>query len=689
MTSRAATIDAGGPAAAEALPEAREVVAPVRGGAMKFAFASGSRPLEGYTLKRGIGRGGFGEVYFATSDAGKEVAVKHIERNLEVELRGVGQCLNLKHPNLIDLYDIRYDEQGDAWVVMEYVAGQSLKDTIDRNPNGLPLDQVNFWFKGIAAGVSYLHDHGIVHRDLKPGNIFEDTNFVKIGDYGLSKFISCSRRSGQTESVGTFHYMAPEIGKGVYGKEIDIYALGVALYEMLTGRVPFDGESSQEIIMKHLTAEPDLAGVPQPYRTIIERALQKDPEKRYHNATEMLAALSAPVAGTKLGPGAPLVRPVPADDPIEYRLAEPLYIGDENEGIEFGELHEDPSKAIVNAEIVGRGGARTPAPEPVARAAGTGWRRLRQWWDHGPMTTTVKIGLLVVAAVIAAIHGGWLLVAAVAAGSVYLVYRGFRLLVAALGRRAHATPAVAGAAPAHIPRGDAVSGLRGGGWHPLRWEQDGRQLLREKTAGDRVGELTGSMLGAALIAGVLTVVMTAIGAESLDNSTNSLAGPVWLWLMTTAGAWLVLGAGKFWEGSPGEAVKRRFLMLVLGLSLGAIGFLSSQYLMVRMDNQAVRGMGILRDSFDSSSSLPKLPAFLGYFGALFLTIGWWKQTDPLRSSRLRIGPILITVLFAWLWLFAFPFPQPWGFMLVAAISIAVQLSAPWLSPNQRNAALGR
>jgi hypothetical protein len=268
-------------------------------------------------------------------------------------------------------------------------------------------------------------------------------------------------------------------------------------------------------------------------------------------------------------------------------------------------------------------------------------------------------------------------VAAVAAGSAYLVYRGFRLLTSALGRR---TPATA-TANEPIPRSP--------GWHPLRWEQDGRQLLREKTAGDRVGELTGSMLGAALIAGVLTVVMTAIGGEALDNSRNALAGPAWLWLMTTAGAWLVLGAGKALEGSPGEAVRRRFLMLVLGLALGAVGFVSSQYLMVRMDNQAVRGMGLIRDWYDSSANLPKLPAFLGYFGALFLTIGWWKQTDPLRSSRLRIGPILITVLFAWLWLFAIPFPQPWGFMLVAAISIAVQLSAPWLSPDQRTAALAR
>src|SRR5262245_5049393 len=356
MISRAAMIDPGPEAAAEAAA-ARE-----RGGAMKFQYASGARPLEGFVIKRGIGRGGFGEVYFATSDAGKEVALKHIERNLEVELRGVGQCLNLKHPNLIDLYDIRYDDQGDAWVVMEYVAGASLKDTIDRNPNGLPLEQVNFWFRGIAEGVAYLHEHGIVHRDLKPGNIFADAGYVKIGDYGLSKFISTSRRSGQTESVGTFHYMAPEIGKGVYGKEIDIYALGIVLFEMITGRTPFDGESSQEIIMKHLTADPDLSGVPQPYRTIIQRALQKDPEKRFHNAAEMVALLNpspAPVVAVRLGPGG-----IATSALAGSKLASgPLYMADDCAGMEFGPLQIHTENASPYAEVV-----RSGAPAPPANA---------------------------------------------------------------------------------------------------------------------------------------------------------------------------------------------------------------------------------------------------------------------------------------------------------------------------------
>ena len=174
---------------------------------------------------------------------------------------------------------------------MEYVAGESLQDVIERNPNGMPRDQIQFWLEGIARGLAYLHDHGIVHRDLKPGNLFLDQGVVKIGDYGLSKFISCSCRSGQTESVGTFHYMAPEIGLGRYGKEIDVYALGILLYEMLTGHVPFEGESSQEIIMKHLTADPDLDRLPAVFRPVVGRALAKDPERRYRSVGEMMSAL--------------------------------------------------------------------------------------------------------------------------------------------------------------------------------------------------------------------------------------------------------------------------------------------------------------------------------------------------------------------------------------------------------------
>ncbi len=153
---------------------------------MKFAFAPEATPLAGYTIKRAIDRGGFGEVYYALSDSGKEVALKLLQRNQQVELRGVSQCLNLKHPNLVTIFDIRTDAEGDHWVVMEYVSGKSLEAVLDEHPKGLPLSEVEDWLAGIAAGTAFLHDRGIVHRDLKPANVFRENGVVKIGDVGLS-----------------------------------------------------------------------------------------------------------------------------------------------------------------------------------------------------------------------------------------------------------------------------------------------------------------------------------------------------------------------------------------------------------------------------------------------------------------------------------------------------------------------
>src|SRR3954452_23873947 len=255
---------------------------------MRFSYSSGQRPLDGYTIKRGIGRGGFGEVYYALSDGGKEVALKLVRGDTQVELRGVAQCLNLKHPNLVALYDLRSDAQGDHWVVMEYVAGEPLSAVISRHPSGLPRELAREWFLALARAVAYLHDHGIVHRDLKPANVFIENGTVKVGDYGLSKSFSTSQRTAQTQSVGTVHYMAPEISTGNYNKQIDTYAAGVILYEMVTGRVPFDGESAGEILMKHLTSPPDLSKVPAEWVQIISKALAKNPAQRYASMAEMV-----------------------------------------------------------------------------------------------------------------------------------------------------------------------------------------------------------------------------------------------------------------------------------------------------------------------------------------------------------------------------------------------------------------
>src|SRR5262249_43121060 len=109
----------------------------------------------------------------------------------------------------------------------------------------------------------------------------------KVGDYGLSKLIGGSQAMAQTQSVGTVHYMAPEISTGNYNRSIDIYACGVILYEMLTGRVPFEGESAGEILMKHLTSMPDLSKVPTAFVPALDQALAKNPARRYRTITEM------------------------------------------------------------------------------------------------------------------------------------------------------------------------------------------------------------------------------------------------------------------------------------------------------------------------------------------------------------------------------------------------------------------
>jgi hypothetical protein len=287
---------------------------------MKFTYSSGQRPLDGYTIKRGVGKGGFGEVYFGISDGGKEVALKLLQGNSAIEMRGVAQCLNLKHPNLVDLYDLKKDSTGDQWVIMEYISGETLNVALSRNTNGLPIDVARQWFLMLASAVGYLHDHGIVHRDLKPGNIFIENNRLKVGDYGLCKFIGGAETDRQSQSVGTVHYMAPEVASGNYNKQVDIYAAGIILYEMLTGKVPFDGDSVGEILMKHLTAQPDLAVLPADYRAIVGRALAKDPAHRFATMGEMARAIEMLMKGGKPAKVEPPVpappKPKPKPEPV-------------------------------------------------------------------------------------------------------------------------------------------------------------------------------------------------------------------------------------------------------------------------------------------------------------------------------------------------------------------------------------
>ena len=133
---------------------------------MPYTFKHGDRPLEGLTVQRAVGRGGFGEVYYALADSGKQVALKYLRENPEIELRGIAHVMNLKSPHLITIYDVRRTAAGEPFVVMEYVSGPSLRELLLAEPGGLGVQKAAFFLDGLAKGLSYLHERGIVHRDL-------------------------------------------------------------------------------------------------------------------------------------------------------------------------------------------------------------------------------------------------------------------------------------------------------------------------------------------------------------------------------------------------------------------------------------------------------------------------------------------------------------------------------------------
>jgi serine/threonine protein kinase len=678
-----------------------------RAATLKFTYPSGARPLEGYTIKRGVGRGGFGEVYFATSDAGKEVALKLIRRNLDVELRGVTQCLNLKHPNLIALYDIRTDEMGDQWVIMEYVSGESLEDIIDRHPTGMPVDDALWWMRGVCSGVAYLHDHGIVHRDLKPGNIFSDEGTVKIGDYGLAKFISCSRRSGQTESVGTVHYMAPEIANGRYGREIDTYALGVILFEMLTGRVPFEGESVGEVLMKHLTAEPDLTTLEEPYRGIVERALAKDPNVRIDSVSELVALLPSAGDGIVL---TPVPKPAPQPNP-------------RSEAYASAKTPFSPAATLRSAEAAAKEGLThvatamhsapdAPIAEPLWKAIRSGADYVhRRWVGEGVPQMPLFHKALLAVAVIAMLF--WFADEVFGKGIqaliVYCIY--FVIWTSFIKpslRRHHAKQSPpASAARAWEPSAErrtaawptptevraASVGKPSKSARRVRpsWRERAHRELAEKPLRAKVQELVGSMLLAAVFAAIASSVAPLLSSQ--QPASENFASYLWLTLVGTIGSWAVMIPAKFSEGKLEDQVPMRLTLLLLGALVGFVAWFLAQSLLLSPMNW---GDPVSIDKGLLSNELLKWPRagtdmnispayYIAYFAFLFLLPRWWRQTEFTRSGRMSLWWVIVCVGWGWLLHFFWWFPQPQGMMVAGVIALATQLSSPWMPPSRRRA----
>lgn len=257
-----------------------------------------------YEIIRLIGEGGMANVYLAKDTIlNRLVAIKVLRGDLtgdEVSVRRFQReaiaATTLSHPNIVDVYDVGR-QQGRYFIVMEYVEGNTLKDLLNKRGHLSVIEAVDI-LKQLSSALMQAHIHGIVHRDIKPQNILvNDAGVAKITDFGIATAQHMAQLTQSDTIMGSLHYLAPEVARGEQAtNQADIYALGVVLYELLVGVVPFDGETPVNIAFKHIREPmPSIRlkdpSVPQSVENIITKATAKSLKNRYQNAEELLADL--------------------------------------------------------------------------------------------------------------------------------------------------------------------------------------------------------------------------------------------------------------------------------------------------------------------------------------------------------------------------------------------------------------
>ena len=254
--------------------------------------------VSGYEISSKLGGGMFGLVFKAQKQSiGKDYAIKflkvddgEVRRAVLMELEQVKYFAQVDHPNLVAIED-RGEVDGIPYLVMSYAGLQTLRDLLPGEPEQRP-ELVNYFLQA-CRGVSALHERSLVHFDLKPANVFLKGGVARVGDYGLSKLVA---HSGGSLSMGrgTPYYMAPEVMQRRGDQRSDIYSLGVMLYEILVGRVPFQGDSEWEVLKKHEQQQPEFPPeLPRRYCALLRRALAKAPAERFQRVDDLVAELAA------------------------------------------------------------------------------------------------------------------------------------------------------------------------------------------------------------------------------------------------------------------------------------------------------------------------------------------------------------------------------------------------------------
>jgi eukaryotic-like serine/threonine-protein kinase len=267
-----------------------------------------------YKVVRKLGTGGMANVYLAEDqELGRRVAIKMLddrhaqdEQFVERFRREAKNAAGLSHPNVVSIYD-RGQAEGTYYIAMEYLEGRTLKELlVARGPTPIPV--AIDYARQILAALGFAHQHGVVHRDIKPHNVaVAPDGRIKVMDFGIAR-AGTSQMTETGSIIGTAQYLSPEQAKGApVGPASDIYSVGIVLYEMLTGSVPFTGDTPLEIAMKHLSAIPEPPSeqrpeVPHELDSIVLRALAKRPEDRYQAAEAMDADLARAARGQAVAP---------------------------------------------------------------------------------------------------------------------------------------------------------------------------------------------------------------------------------------------------------------------------------------------------------------------------------------------------------------------------------------------------
>jgi len=443
--------------------------------------------------------------------------------------------------------------------------------------------------------------------------------------------------------------------------------------------------------MKHLTAEPDLSRLDEPYRDIVRRTLAKDPDQRLKRVGEMVVLLP----GEGAAPSAP---PIDATIPLEE--------------VAKGGL-ADAAPAAAGNLPPWRESTPEVIEEPIWKAVREGFAALRQKWhsDDVQQLNPLKKALLIFAlVVICIVSAEWVFALAVPAAICYGVYYVIWASVIRPGMSRHAkqhaqareasrkAASHAEAATVDWRAADQPMTPAARYAHQVRqrrlrpsWRERANETLAAKTWRDKLTELSGSMLMAALFAALAALVAPFLMAGQAGS--ENVAMYLWLAIVGTLGSWAILVPSKFAEGKVEDQVPMRIVLLVLGALVGLAAWSLGDVLLLKVaawdDLMLINGGLLSQEALDwprqGNDANPSLSHYVAYFAFLFLLLRWWRQAECTRNYRLSLWTVFVCVCWAWLLNIFWWFPQPTGMMAAGVIAFATQMSSPWMPPSGRRA----